>query len=100
MRTIVSLASEPELAKKAWLMLLGASEVILAASWAAGAVVDFRLAADRGEYMRVGELGPESTAEELEAPYTLREVVSKARAGGKSAPVGIGLPTRADVAPT
>ena len=63
---------------------------------AAGAVVDFRLAADRGEYMRVGELGPESTAEELKAPYTLREVVSKARAGGKSAPVGIGSPAQAD----
>ena len=57
---------------------------------AAGALVDFRLAADRGEYLRVGELGPESTREELEAPYTLREVVAKARAGGRSAPLGIG----------
>ena len=57
---------------------------------AAGALVDFRLAADRGEYLRVGELGPESTREELEAPYTLRKVVAKARAGGRSAPLGIG----------
>ena len=57
---------------------------------AAGATVDFRLAADSGEYVRVGELSPNSTQEELNAAFTLREVVSKARAGGKSAPVGIG----------
>ncbi|MFT7129158.1 MAG: ectoine hydroxylase-related dioxygenase (phytanoyl-CoA dioxygenase family) [Gammaproteobacteria bacterium] len=57
---------------------------------AAGATVDFRLAADRGEYVRVGELGPNSTPEELQAAYTLRDVVGTARAGGKSAPVGIG----------
>ncbi len=57
---------------------------------AAGARVDFRIAADRGEYVRVGELGPDSTEEELSAPFTLRSVVSKARQGGKSAPVGIG----------
>lgn len=57
---------------------------------AAGATVDFRLAADRGEYLRVGELGPNSTRAELQAAYTLREVVSKARSGGISAPVGIG----------
>jgi hypothetical protein len=56
---------------------------------AAGATVDFRLAADRGEYRRVGELGPDSDVEQLNAPYTLREVVSKARHGGRSAPVGI-----------
>ena len=56
----------------------------------AGATVDFRLAADRGEYLRVGELGPESSAEELNAAYTLRDVVGKARASGQSAPVGIG----------
>lgn len=56
---------------------------------AAGATVDFRRAADAGEYMRVGELGPDSTGEELHAHYTLREVVGAARAGGKSAPVGI-----------
>jgi len=57
---------------------------------AAGALVDFRLAADRGDYGRVGELGPQSGADELNAPYTLRDVVGKARAGGQSAPVGIG----------
>ena len=57
---------------------------------AAGALVEFRLAADRGDYERVGQLGPLSEAEDLNAPYTLREVVGKARAGGKSAPVGIG----------
>ncbi len=56
----------------------------------AGALVDFRLAADRGDYVRVGELGPDSTPAELAAPFTLREVVAKARAGGKSAPLGIG----------
>ncbi len=61
---------------------------------AAGALVDFRLAADRGEYVRVGELSPNSTAEELAAPFTLRDVVSKARAGGKSAPLGIGKDSR------
>jgi hypothetical protein len=54
-----------------------------------GATVDFRFAADRGDYLRVGELGPNSSAEELNAPYTLREVVTKARAGGQSAPIGI-----------
>ena len=57
---------------------------------AVGALVDFRLAADRGDYERVGELGPQSGADELNAPYTLRDVVGKARAGGQSAPVGIG----------
>ena len=57
---------------------------------AAGALVEFRLAADRGNYERVGQLGPLSDADELNAPYTLREVVGKARAGGKSASVGIG----------
>ena len=57
---------------------------------ATGAIKDFRMAADTGEYLRVGELGPNSSPEELNAPYTLREVVGKARAGGRSAPVGIG----------
>jgi hypothetical protein len=57
---------------------------------AAGLTVDFRLAADRDEYLRVGELGPHSTKEELSAAFTLREVVRKARSGGKSSPVGIG----------
>jgi len=56
---------------------------------AAGATVDFRIAADRGEYHRVGELGPDSSAEQLNAPCTLRDVVDKARRGGRSAPVGI-----------
>ena len=55
-----------------------------------GALRDFRLAADRGEYVRVGELRPDSPPEELETPFTLREVVATARAGGKSAPLGIG----------
>ena len=54
-----------------------------------GATVDFRFAADNGSYLRVGELGPNSSAEALNAPYTLREVVTKARAGGQSAPIGI-----------
>jgi ectoine hydroxylase-related dioxygenase (phytanoyl-CoA dioxygenase family) len=57
---------------------------------AAGALVDFRNAADQGDYLRVGELGPTSSEAELNALYTLREVVGKARAGGVAAPVGIG----------
>lgn len=57
---------------------------------AAGSIVDFRLAADKGEYQRVGELGPNSTEQELNAAFTLRDVVAKARASGQSAPVGIG----------
>ena len=57
---------------------------------AAGSTVDFRLAADKGEYQRVGELGPNSTQQELNAAFTLRDVVGKARASGQSAPVGIG----------
>jgi hypothetical protein len=57
---------------------------------AAGLTVGFRQAADRGEYLRVGELSPHSKESELKAPFTLREVVAKARAGGRSAPVGIG----------
>ena len=56
---------------------------------AAGATVGFRLAADEGTYERVGELGPDSTPDSLNANYTLREVVAQARSGGKSAPVGI-----------
>ena len=67
---------------------------------AAGATIDFRLAADRGDYQRVGELGPDSNAETLNAPYTLREVVSKARQGGRSAPIGItGLRVNSSEAP-
>ena len=57
---------------------------------AAGALVEFRLAADAGNYHRVGELNANSGADELNASYTLRDVVGKARAGGVSAPVGIG----------
>lgn len=56
---------------------------------AAGSTVAFRLAADEGNYVRVGELGPDSTEEELAKQFTLREVVGVARQGGKSAPVGI-----------
>lgn len=56
----------------------------------AGATVDFRMAADSGKYLRVGELGPHSTQQELNAAFTLREVVGKARSGGNSAPVGFG----------
>ena len=55
----------------------------------AGATVGFRLADDAGEYVRVGELGPDSPEVDLDADYTLREVVARARAGGKSAPTGI-----------
>ncbi len=57
---------------------------------AAGSTVDFRLAADQGNYLRVGELSPNSDRQTLEAEFTLKAVVSKARAGGRSAPVGIG----------
>ena len=57
---------------------------------ATGSTVDFRLAADKGEYQRVGELSPNSSEQELNASFTLREVVRKARASGQSAPVGIG----------
>ncbi len=56
---------------------------------AAGATVAFRLAADAGEYVRVGELSPTSSEEELRADFTLRRVVGEARKGGQSAPVGI-----------
>ncbi|MBV29222.1 MAG: hypothetical protein CL504_01170 [Actinobacteria bacterium] len=56
----------------------------------AGALRDFRLAADRGEYLRVGELGPNSSQQDLQAPFTLRKVVADARSGGESAPLGIG----------
>ena len=54
----------------------------------AGATVGFRLAADQGEYLRIGELGPKSTEEELNARFTLRKIVGAAREGG-SAPVAI-----------
>ena len=57
---------------------------------AAGALVDFRLAVDKGAYQRVGELRPDADGEMLNAPFTLRDVVGRARAGGVSAPVGIG----------
>jgi ectoine hydroxylase-related dioxygenase (phytanoyl-CoA dioxygenase family) len=57
---------------------------------AVGATVDFRITADRGEYLRVGELRPHSTQLELNAAFTLREVVGKARSGGNSAPIGFG----------
>ena len=57
---------------------------------AVGATTVFRMAADRGEYLRVGELRPHSTQLELNAAFTLREVVGKARSGGNSAPIGFG----------
>jgi hypothetical protein len=50
----------------------------------------FVIAQDCGQYIRVGELGPNSTEEELNKAFTLRDVVAKARRGGKAAPVGIG----------
>ena len=56
----------------------------------AGALRDFRIAADEGTYVRVGELGPDSPKEDLEKAYTLRDVVAKARAGGRQAPTAIG----------
>ena len=56
---------------------------------AAGATLPFRLAMDRGDYLRVGELTPESSQEEFRAPFTLRDVVGEARRDGNSAPVGI-----------
>ena len=59
---------------------------------AAGATLGFRPAADRGSYGRVGELGTDSNDPELQAPFTLREVVARARSGGRSAPLGIGAP--------
>lgn len=53
---------------------------------AAGALAGFRRAADRGEYLRVGVLGPDSDEAELQAPYTVRQIVSDARAAAKSGP--------------
>ena len=47
---------------------------------AGGALVAFRVAADEGRYLRVGELGPDSSPEDLQAEYTLRDVVQAARA--------------------
>ena len=55
----------------------------------AGALRDFRIAADEGTYVRVGELGPDSPKEDLEKAYTLRDVVAKARAGGRQAPTAM-----------
>ena len=53
---------------------------------AAGALVGFRRAADRGDYLRVGVLGPDSSEEELQAPYTVRQVVADARAAAWTGP--------------
>ena len=43
-----------------------------------------------GTTFEVGELAPDSPQETLSANFTLKTVVAKARAGGRSAPVGIG----------
>ena len=53
---------------------------------AAGALASIRLAADDGRYVRVGELGPDASKEDLQADYTLREVVRTAREGAPSKP--------------
>lgn len=53
---------------------------------AAGALAEIRLAADEGRYVRVGELGPDSSEQDLQAQYTLREVVAAARKGDESKP--------------
>ncbi len=53
---------------------------------AAGALAAIRLAADERRYVRVGELGPDSSREDLQADYTLREVVRTAREGADSEP--------------
>lgn len=45
-----------------------------------------RLAAGEGRYVRVGELGPDSSEEDLQADYTLRDVVRVAREGVDSKP--------------
>jgi len=52
----------------------------------AGALAAIRLAADEGRYVRVGELGPDSSTEDLHADYTLREVVRTAREGAEEKP--------------
>lgn len=53
---------------------------------AAGALAAIRMAADEGRYVRVGELGPDSSTADLEANYTLREVVGAARQGAPAKP--------------
>lgn len=42
-----------------------------------GSLKEFREAADRGEYLRVRELSPDSSEEELQRAYTLREAWSR-----------------------
>jgi ectoine hydroxylase-related dioxygenase (phytanoyl-CoA dioxygenase family) len=44
-----------------------------------GAIKAFRSAYDRGEYKRVGELSPNSSTQELQANYTVRQVMQAAR---------------------
>jgi hypothetical protein len=46
-----------------------------------GAIKQFRSAYDRGEYLRVGELSPHSSVEELTRPYTVRAAMAAARRG-------------------
>ncbi len=57
---------------------------------AAGATIEFRLAMDQGAYVRVGELGPDSTADEHNTAFTLRKAVANAKGGGRRASLGIG----------
>ena len=44
-----------------------------------GAIKQFRMASDCGEYLRVGELSSASSPEELQADFTLRKVTAAAR---------------------
>jgi ectoine hydroxylase-related dioxygenase (phytanoyl-CoA dioxygenase family) len=45
-----------------------------------GAIKQFRSAYDKGEYVRVGELGPDSPRQLLQANYTVRQAMANARA--------------------
>lgn len=51
---------------------------------AAGALIGFRRAADRGAYLRVGVLSRDSSKSKLQAPYTVRQVVEEAKAAARS----------------
>jgi hypothetical protein len=46
-----------------------------------GAIKQFRSAYDKGEYLRVGELGPDSPTSLLQANYTVRQAMAAAHGG-------------------
>jgi hypothetical protein len=61
-------------------------------------ILQFRQAYDRGDHLRIGELSPTSSLEELRAPFSYRQTASGRRSVAKAAKFGLLSKDNLDVA--